>query len=163
MAVNGRPPGSELRVEAGENKVLVEGSAVCNFGLDCIEIVRNGAVVKRVEGTGGQTEIECVERVSLDESAWFAVRARGRVEPERYGGVAPWNLYAHTSPVYVLRGNRPIRVAADLTGMVDYIRMVMEVYRRRGVFATDDQRREMMANGEKALAFYEGALRPIAE
>jgi hypothetical protein len=39
--------------------------------------------------------------------------------------------------------------------MADYVRMVMEIYRRRGQFAADEQRRELMANCEKALAFYE--------
>ena len=47
--------------------------------------------------------------------------------------------------------------------MADYVRMVMEVYRRRGVFATDDQRRELMDNCEKALAFYESALHLTAK
>ena len=162
LTVQGEPPGAELRVEGSVDEVLVEGRAVCNFGLDCVEIIRNGAVVRRVEGKGGQTEIECTERVRLGGSAWFALRARGTVSPERYGGVAPWNLYAHTSPVYVYRGNRPIRVASDLTGMADYIRMVMEIYRRRGVFANDSQRQELLTNARNALAFYEDALRASA-
>ena len=61
-----------------------------------------------------------------------------------------------------IRGDRPICVASDLTGMADYIRMVMEIYRRRGVFANDDQRQELLTNGRNALAFYEDALRASA-
>ncbi len=111
-----------------------------------------------MEGKGGQTEIACSERIPLTESAWFAVRARGDVAPEQYGGVAPWHLHAHSSPVYVRRGNRPICVPSDATGMADYIRMVMEVYRRRGQFASEHHRDELMTNCQNALAFYEQAV-----
>lgn len=158
LTVNGQPPGTEVRLDASEDRVLVEARAVCNYGLDCVEIVSNGGVVKHIEAKGGQTEVACAERVRLKGSAWFAARTRGRVAPDAYGGIAPWNLHAHTSPIYVLSGNEPIRVKADLTAMADCVRMVMEIYRRSGQFATDEQRLELMANCEKAIAFYEGTL-----
>jgi hypothetical protein len=159
LTVNGQPPGSTLQLPASEDSVLVEARAVCNYGLDCLEIVTNGAVVKHAEGQGGPTEIACAERVRLGESAWFAARTRGRVEPAVYGGLAPWHLHAHTSPTYVLLAGRPIRRTADLTAMADYVRMVMEVYRRRGQFATEAHRQELVANCERALAYHEGPLR----
>ena len=159
LTVNGQPPGAQLNLNPSDDSVIVEARALCNYGLDSLEIVQNGAVVKRVEGTGGQTEIACAERVTLNQSAWFAARTRGTVPPDRYGGIAPWNLHAHTSPIYVLKNNRPICVASDVTGMADYVRMIMEVYRRRGNFKTDAQQNELMTNFQNALAFYENMLR----
>lgn len=158
FTVNGRPAGAEVLVEGSENAVRVKASAVCNYGLDCLEVVRNGAVVMRVEGNGGQTEIACDEKIPLGESAWFAVRARGKVEPERYGGVMQWNLHAHSSPAYVLKGGRPICLESDLTGMADYVRMVMEIYRRGGKFDKEEHREEMLTNCTDAIAFYERAI-----
>jgi len=158
LTVNGQGPGGELRLAASEDHVQVEARAVCNYGLDCLEIVMNGAVVKHVEGKGGETEVAFADRIRLDGSAWFAARTRGHVLPESYGGVATWRLHAHTSPIYVVRGNGPIHLKADLTAMADYVRMVMEIYRRRGKFTSDDQWGELMANCEKALRYYEGAL-----
>lgn len=158
FAVEGREPGSEVHLDESRDVVAVVGRAVSNFGLDCLELVVNGAVVKRVEGKGGQTQIECAERLRLEASGWIALRARGTVEPEEYGGVAPWNLYAHTSPVYVHRGGRPIRVGADLTAMADYVRILMERYRRSGVFASTRQRDELMENCRAALSYYEEGL-----
>ena len=158
LTVDGQPPGSEWHIEASQDQVAVEARVVCNYGLDALEIVQNGAVIKRIEGTGGQTEIAWADTLRLNGSAWVAARARGRVESERYGGLAPWNLHAHTSPVYVLQDNAPIRVVSDLTGMADYVRMVMEVYRRQGQFTSDSQQHELMANCKRALAFYELAL-----
>ncbi len=158
LTVNGNPPGAELNVESSEDTVTVEARAVCNYGLDCLEIVRNGAVAKRVEGSGGQKEIVCSERVPLKESGWFAARARGVVPPDQYGGVAPWNLHAHTSPVYVSRGGQPICVDSDVTAMADYVRMIMEIYRRRDNFKTDEQREELVSNCHRAISFYESKL-----
>ena len=65
-------------------------------------------------------------------SGWIALRARGVVEPERYGGEAPWNLYAHTSPVSVIVEDAPTGIGSDLTAMADYVRMLMEIYGRGG-------------------------------
>lgn len=158
MQVNGRPPGSELSLAGSDDQVLVEARAVCNYGLDCIEIVCNGEVVRHVEAGGGQNTVECAERIRIDRSCWLAARVRGIVEPGTYGGVRPWKLHAHTSPVYVSFGNKPIRIAADLTAMADYVRILMEVYDRRGDFASRDQRVHMMSNLGKALNFYESAL-----
>ena len=149
---------TQLQLPASQDRVLVEAKAVCNYGLDCLEIVANGAVIKHVEGKGGQTEITCAERIRLDGSSWFAARTRGRVAPEGYGGVSTWNLHAHTSPIYVLRGDKPIGVKSDLTAMADYVRMVMEIYGRRGQFTSDAHRQELMTNCEKALTFYEHRL-----
>lgn len=158
LEVDGQPPGAEIRLAASGGRVVVRARAVCNYGLDTVEIVQNGAVVHRTDGRGGQKEIECAARLRFEGSAWVAARARGLVAPRTYGGVAPWRLHAHTSPVYVSAGRRPIRVKADLTGMADYVRMVMENYRRRGQFKDDRQPAELMQNAEKAIAFYESRL-----
>ena len=140
-----------------EDRVRVEARAVCNYPLDCLEILCNGAVVRHVEGGGGATEIECCEDVTLKGSSWLAVRARGRVEPAAFGGTAAWNLHAHTSPVYVHLDQAPISVPADLTAMADCVRHLMVQY-RNGKFDEAAQREEMEANARAALAFYENAL-----
>ena len=126
--------------------------------MDCLEIVYSGAVIKRVLGSGGQTQIECSEKLALEHSGWLALRARGVVAPEGYGGLAPWNLYAHTSPVYVLVNGHPIGVGADLTAMADYVRMLMEIYRRHGNLPEGPKRDELTANCNKAVEYYETLL-----
>ena len=158
FTVNGQPEGSEVRLEPSDDVVEVVARAVCNYGLDCVEIVRNGAVVRHVEAKGGQTEIECAERVRLDESSWFAVRTRGYVQPETYGGKAVWNLHAHSSPIYVLKSEQPIAVKADLTAMADYLRMIRVMYRKRGTFKSDEQWEELLSNIDQAISVYETRL-----
>ena len=60
--------------------------------------------------------------------------------------------------IYVFRCERPIGVGADLTAMADYVRVLMERYRRFGTFATAEQFDELMGSCRKAIAFYESGL-----
>jgi len=157
--VNGRGPGEHIRVQSNTDKVRVRAHAMCPYPLDRVEIIVNGAVQHTVHGKGGPREIACETELSIPESAWMAARVRGSVEPKAYGGNAPWHLHAHTSPVYVRKGNRPIVQKADATWMADYVRFIAEVYRRFGVFKNEHQREALVRNMNQALAFYEGLLR----
>ena len=146
-------------MEARETNVKVFARALCQYPLDRMEIVANGAVQHIVEGKGGPHELACETRMSISESTWLAARVRGRVEPTAYGGVAPWNLHAHTSPIYVLKDGKPIRQKADATAMADYIRLITERYRQKARFENNKHREALFENLERALAFYEGLLR----
>jgi len=156
--VDGHGPGSTINREKSDGEVHILARAVCHYPLDQLEIVVNGAVEYVVEGKGGECELACEARLALRESSWLAARARGRVEPEAYGGIAPWNLHAHTSPVYVLKGGQPILRRADATALADYVRMISEWYRRSGQFANDEQRSALFDNLDKAVKFYDGLL-----
>jgi len=157
--VNGNGPGATIRLDGRARHVSVFARAVCQHPLDRLEIIVNGAVEHMVDGRGGPREIVCETRLPLHESSWIAARVRGRIEPEAYGGVAPWNLHAHTSPVYVHRGKDAILQRADATAMADYVRLLQEIYRTRGRFRTDRQRQTLFANLNKAEAFYDRLLR----
>jgi hypothetical protein len=159
FSVRGKGPGSEVRLEKDAEHVELSARAICQHPLERLEIVANGAVVAIVDGRGGQKEICCETRLPLLESSWVAARVRGRVDPKAYGGVTSWNLHAHTSPVYVLRGNRPIMQKADATAMSDYVRYMAEIYRREGSFRTEKQRQALFSNLRAAEGFYESLLR----
>ncbi len=98
-------------------------------------------------------EAELNESFEVTQAGWMALRIQGNGQNE-----FEKELFAHTSPIYVIRGGRPIHIASDLTAMADYVRMVTERYRRFGVFADESQQREMLSNCESALAYYENAL-----
>jgi len=157
--VNGRGPGHTLKIPSGKNKVRIRARALCQYPLNEMEIVVNGAVEKIIKGKKGQKEIVCETDLSLPESAWLALRVRGLVKPETYGGTAPWNLHAHTSPVYITKGKKPIAQKADATWMADYVRFIAEIYRQNGVFRNKQQQKALFKNMDKALAFYERILK----
>ncbi len=157
--VAGKRPGATIRLDGSATHVDVLARAVCQHPLDRLEIIVNGAVQHLVDGKGGPRELSCRTRLPVPESCWMAARVRGRVEPKAYGGVAPWNLHAHTSPVYVHRGKKPIVQRADATAMADYVRLVREVYRCSGSFKNERQWQTLLANLSRAEAFYERLLR----
>jgi len=157
--VNGRGPGESINMAGHQEEARLFARAVCSYPLDRMEIVVNGAVQHAVEGNGGQRELTCETRVRLRESSWLAARVRGRVEPQAYGGVAPWNLHAHSSPIYVIKDGTPIVQRADATWMADYIRYIGEIYRKGGRFSSRRRREALLQNLGKALAFYEGLLK----
>jgi len=159
LEVDGRGPGENVNLKGSGAKVKVFARAVCQYPLDRMEIVANGAVEHIVEGKGGQRELACETRMDISQSTWLAARVRGRVEPDVYGGVAPWNLHAHTSPVYVLKDGRPVLQRADATAMADYVRLITERYRKRATFKNPKQRDHLFGNLARALAFYEGLLK----
>jgi hypothetical protein len=117
LEVDGQGPGTIIDADNARETVTVFAKAICQYPLDRLEIIANGGVVQTVEGKGGQCEIAFETRLPLKESTWLAARARGVVYPEAYGGEHPWNLHAHTSPVYVHKGGRPIVCRADATAM----------------------------------------------
>jgi len=159
LQVNESRLGDRINLPLHAKTVRVRARAMGQYPLDCMEIIVNGAVQHTVQGKGGSREIACETDLIIQESAWVAARVRGRVEPKTYGGKTPWNLHAHTSPIYILKGKRPIAQKADATWMADYIRFLAEVYRRVEVFKNEQQREALYGNMAKALSFYEKLLK----
>ncbi|MBA7468023.1 hypothetical protein ES707_03264 [subsurface metagenome] len=157
--VNGCGPGDTVDLENNERKIKLLARAVCQYPLERMEIVVNGAVQHIVESKGGQRELAFETYMCVSKSIWLAARVRGRVEPRAYGGAAPWNLHAHTSPIYVVKGGKPILEKADATAMADYIRLITERYRRIAHFKNNKHRKALFENLKQALVFYEGLLR----
>ena len=160
LTVNGQPIGSEIPISTSESRVTVEARAVCNYPLEHLDILCNGAVAHRVEGQAGQHELAFEGQIVLDGSTWIAACARGEVAPETYGGVRSWNLWAHTSPVYCLTDGRPVRIASDRACMADCVRVCMVKYLGQGFckggrFSSDAQVQELIRNCRKAIEFYE--------
>ena len=143
LAVNGAGPGATL--DAG----VAEGTARAVFHrpITRLEIVANGQVVASRSGDGSVTEISLPFRVQVPESAWIAARAESphrEDEPE---------IRAHTNPVYVLRGGKPVRVEAARRAVIERWEREAEYYRSGGLaFADERRRRELLDKVDQALA-----------
>ena len=100
LSVNGAMPGDEVKVKHGASvRVAARAWAPAQIGAPrMMEIIALGRTVRKVESSGpGQTDLNTEISVRADESQWIAVRAESR-----NGGLA------HTSPIYVVAGGRPI-------------------------------------------------------
>jgi hypothetical protein len=142
LTVDGKMPGEVVRVPSGSSKVRVKLEVQSQVPVDKIELIVNGEA-RAWSGDGV---------VELERSAWLAARATG-----------PWHrlvlndtsAFAHTSPVYVTLGDKPIRSAKDARYWVDWIDRLIARVRERGQFANPQKKQEVVDLFLKARAIYE--------
>jgi hypothetical protein len=142
LSVNGANLGATLDADVAEG----EARAIFHRPISSVEVVANGQVVASRAGDGKATEVALSFRIPVRESLWVAARAQsphGEGEPE---------IRAHTNPVYVLRGGRPVRVEAARRAVVERWDREAEYYRSGGLtFADEGQRRDLLDNVARTL------------
>jgi hypothetical protein len=141
LKVNGAEPGDELRLSDGPQQVFLDLKVDAADAPERIELIVNGRVISPVP-----------KMLRLDRSSWIAARATG-----------PWNrmvlndtsLFAHTSPVYVTLGGKPIRSAPDARHWVEWITALMVRTGERGRFADEARKQEVLKLFDEARGIYE--------
>lgn len=110
LTVNGAIPGEEVRVAPGAKvRVAVRAWAPEPIGApQTLTIVAQGRELRRIDAPPGRTEVKTELTLPVEESQWVAARVESR-----NGAVA------HTSPVYVLAGGRPVLDRARLPRLVE--------------------------------------------
>jgi hypothetical protein len=85
-----------------------------------------------------------------DDSLWLCAVARGPGHPSVLGPV----VFAHTSPVWVEAGGRPVRRPASARWLLDWLDRFEALLGEHGRFADDGQRDEVLAVVDQARAWY---------
>lgn len=93
---DGRPPGGEIQVRAGEAGIEVRAEARSTIPVHKVEIVWNGKVVAEREEKAGARELILSETVRVRGPGWLAARCVSRLPSAQH------RVAAHTSPVYVV-------------------------------------------------------------
>ncbi len=149
LEVAGREPGDEIALAAGAPPTLaVRAEATSIAPMSRLEIVVNGAVVQTVNATDS-LRIAFTGTVPVPQGGWVAARVVG--PPSRY--VGDDYAFAHTGPVYVVRGGRWFTAAADarfLAEAVDAVRARVE----RAPWRTPGERARFEAALDSARAVY---------
>lgn len=113
LHVDGRQPGAELGLHAGE-PVRIEAHVQSIFDVDRLEIVVNGEVIadRRLDPPGRALHLEA--DVPVNEDSWIAARCFGAGSTiARHHDIWARPIMAHTSPVYVTTGDTYCRYDAD--------------------------------------------------
>ncbi len=142
FTVDGRDPGATLHFDAGRNRVArVHALAESQLAYDRLEIVANGTVVAQTAPSGSQNRAEIHLEHSVRQSCWLAARvcedldgyrkrgvdfrevhvARGTRLSDYYGTRRPETVFAHSSPVYLIRDGAGIRNWEDAGYFVRYM------------------------------------------
>lgn len=108
FAVEGQAPGSEVQLGRHGGSIEISASVRSIFPVESLEIVRGGEIVLQVSGGKGSFELNLHDHIEVGEDTWLAARCTGWSE----NGIAKhrdcWQrgVMAHTSPVYLRRGER---------------------------------------------------------
>lgn len=149
FTVNGKAPGAVIDWSGESIEATAAARAWSVRPLVRMEIIVNGQVA--AAGTGASL----TSHIRIGESSWVAARAQARAgegEPE---------IWAHTNPVYVLRDARPVLVKAAREALVKRWEKELEYYRGPDLpFASESERRELLAKAGEALALLRA---PLAE
>jgi hypothetical protein len=142
FTVNGREPGAVLELDSRRHKVLeLQAVAESQLPYDRLEIVVNGTAVADASPTGGRHRAEIRLEHPFGASCWVAARAYENLDSYRargvdfskihveegtrqgnyYGTRRPEGVFAHSSPVYVIRDREPIRSWDDAQYYIRYL------------------------------------------
>ena len=135
---NEQDPGHTFPIKQSPAVCRITGTVESDAGLDRVEIVNNGRVIKTIT-PGGAPQCQLDETVTWNGSGWVAVRAFEKRADRRV-------RFAHTAPVHFDVAGQPLRPRRE---EIDYlIRQVqLEIDRSAGVLT------------EAAIDEYRGALR----
>jgi len=142
FTVNGRDPGATLHYNSGKDRVAkAHAVAESQLPYDRLEIVANGTVVAQATPSGPRHRAEIHFEHKVGRSCWLAARVCEDMDSYRkrgvnfqqvhvpsgtrlsdyYGTRRPETVFAHSSPVYVIRDGAPIRSWDDAEYFVRYI------------------------------------------
>jgi hypothetical protein len=147
FTANGQPPGSVLR----ENRVRLAAEVTSRVPVDTLELIQNGVVIESASGPRVEKE------VTLEQSAWFAVRVSGK--PARgFGNDVP---RAHSAPVYVNLAGKPVLIREDLELMIRWLGRFWANLEERNNFGPAPNRSNARKMFDQAVTHYEAKLKGL--
>jgi hypothetical protein len=162
LAVDGAGPGEVVAAAAGRR---LEVSVRCRgLGVDRLELAGpDGVVAEAPAGAGGAggagggaVELAIDTAVEARDPLWLCAVARGPGHPSVLGPV----VFAHTSPVWVELGGRPVHRPASARWLLDWLNRFEALLGQHGRFADDGQRAEVMAVVDRARDVYRAVATP---
>ena len=110
--VNGHQPGDEIAIPAsGSTDLQVKVDVTSIVPVDSLQIIVNGDVVKTVARAGADSgRVSFDGRISMPDGGWIVARVIGG--KSRYLGDD--YAFAHTGPVYIVRGGKRYVRAEDV-------------------------------------------------
>jgi hypothetical protein len=152
LEVEGKMPGDEIRLTS-PRAVSVRAAMTTDVPVDRVELMVNGRVA-HAEAPGGKKTLEFTRSIPMDGSSWIALRALG---PAHRLILNDTMAFAHTSPVYVTVGDRPVREKEAIRFYRSWVERLIARAETSGRFATPERRAEVVALFRKALAWYQAA------
>jgi hypothetical protein len=151
LRVNNHECGDVIKL-AGPGKLKVEASGVGRHDFQELQLVHNGKVIRKERAEGKNVyHAKLAEEVRVEESGWFAVRIASTTKNE-----LGYELFAHTSPVYVEVAGRPMFDVDAAHALLQQIESGQAAIEKQGKFSGP-------AAGTKLFALYADAATELRE
>ncbi len=176
LSINGRGPGSNVAVSSKKGITLeIEATADSQLPYHHLEVVCNGRVIAEATPSGKSHHAEIHLEHPTEHSCWLAARAfedigvyraRGldfsRVHSEEgtllgnyYGTRRPETVFAHTSPIYVIRDDEPIRNWDDAQYYIRFMDSAIQWIKTEAKFASESDKQDSINAFLAGRAVYE--------
>jgi hypothetical protein len=184
FTVNGREPGTVLQLDSRRHKRLqIHATAESQLPYDRLEVMVNGESVAEASPSGERHRAEIRLEQPLRGSCWVAARAYERLDAYRsrgidfsrvhadegtqqgryYGTRRPEGVFAHSSPVYAICDNAPIRSWDDAQYYIRYLNSSIQWLKTGAKFARPGDREASIQAFLTGKALYEQRAREAQE
>jgi len=140
LKVDDKLPGDEIQTTSAR-EVTVRASVASQTPLDSLDLIVNGQPVVS-SSLAGKNAFEFTRRLRIERSSWIALRALG---PRHRLVLNDTMAFAHTSPIYVNVGRRPVRIANDVRFYREWVEQLIARTERAGRFETAARKAEVLA------------------
>jgi hypothetical protein len=156
LEVDGRyGPGDRVDIQpGGQHKLRARARSLGR--LESLQLVVNGEVVAETTGAGSR-ELRLQKTLRLEGSAWVVVRAFEGPIPGEAWQPTPL-VFAHTSPVYLLRGGEPVVVPESVQDLLDRIDRLIAYTETLEGFRQESHRHETLEVYRRARGVLAGRL-----
>jgi hypothetical protein len=162
FTANGRPIGSEIKFNGeGPFTVTVEAGCYTEKPINYFHVVQDGKVVldQPVERT--QKSVRVKVDLKFEKSGWIAVRSGAtQRDPNNWEGAY---TAAHSSPIYVNVNDQLPADKYSAQYMIARVGVAIDWVKTTAQFSTDEYHQRAIDSFEKALRFYQEALKRATE
>ncbi len=151
LAIDGEIAGGEIRLPGEGGSVQVRARMESAFPVERLELVRNGEVIEEFPLRDDGRTSSILKRIDVDRSGWYTLRATtARPVPP----VDDTRLYAETGPIYVYKGEEPIRSKQDAEYFVQWIDDISRQAREHPGWRSDREREHVLGQFGEARAVF---------
>ncbi|MCC7354980.1 MAG: CehA/McbA family metallohydrolase [Anaerolineae bacterium] len=150
LSVDDRMPGETVPVEPGKELTVIV-SWQSHYPIQRAEVIWNGKVIAAQQFREGSAEGRFKTSVKAQADGWIAARLASQFRDTFFQPV-----YAHTSPVYVVTGLRPVEQREAAAQFDTSIEQALAWVNRQGRFQNDKQRNEVVNLFRQGQAVYKG-------
>ena len=156
FALGGDAVGKELKLPAGENKVMFTAWLRSFVPVDHLEVVCNGRVVRDLNLNGDRQSTDVKGTISISETGWCVLRASSD-KPEH--PVLDDYVYATTSPIYVSVVGSVQKPAEDAAYFIAWIDRLVEATKANRNWNTAAERISVLQTLDRSRQIYVSLLK----